>query len=84
MLGIATRLQGVREGRYLGELCHEGAVLQPEVFLLTVQLPLQHLRFAQQRFHFLQQPPKRQLALKHCHSKQKTLQKGGHMSEVRK
>lgn len=72
------------EGSYLGQLGHEGAVLQPEVFLLAVQLPLQHLRFAQQRFHFLQQPPTRRLALKRWHSKQKTLQQGELMSKIKK
>lgn len=49
-------------GGYLGELGHQCAVLQPEVLLLAVQLPLQHLRLAQQRLHFLQRQPTRQLA----------------------
>lgn len=49
-------------GDYLGELGHQRAVLQPEVLLLAVQLPLQHLRLAQQRLHFLQRQPTRQLA----------------------
>lgn len=40
-------------GRHLGELSHQRAVLQPEVLLLAVQLPLKHLVLAQQRLHFL-------------------------------
>lgn len=62
MLRMQTLLNGSPErvgggggrGRgYLGELGHQRAVLQPEVLLLAVQLPLQHLRLAQQRLHFL-------------------------------
>lgn len=44
---------GASWGRYLGELSHQRAVLQPEVLLLAVQLPLKHLILAQQRLHFL-------------------------------
>lgn len=64
MLRMQTLLEGVGWGRggYLGEFGHQRAVLQPEVLLLAVQLPLQHLRLAQQRLHFLQRQPTRQLA----------------------
>lgn len=47
---------GAERGDYLGEFGHQRAVLQSEVFLLTVQLPLKHLIFTQQGFHLLQQP----------------------------
>lgn len=43
---------------YFGELGHQRAVLQSEVFLLTVQFPLKHLVLTQQRVHLLQQQPK--------------------------
>ncbi len=39
---------------YFGQFGHQRAVLQPEVFLLTVQFPLQHLILTQQRIHLLQ------------------------------
>lgn len=60
-------LGGTEVGRlrvgYLRELGHQRAVLQPEVLLLAVQLPLQHLVLAQQRLHFLQRPPTTQFTV---------------------
>lgn len=38
---------GAGEIQYLGQLLHQGAVLQSEVILLAVQFPLQHLILAE-------------------------------------
>ncbi len=46
---------------YFGEFGHQCAVLESEVFLLTVEFPLKHLILTQQRLHLLQQQPTLQL-----------------------
>lgn len=39
--------------QHLGQLLHKGTVLQSEVILLAVQLPLKHLILAEQSLHLL-------------------------------
>lgn len=57
---VTSRVLSVvtRGTRHLGELGHQRAVLQSEVFLLTVQFALKHLVLTQQRVHLLQQQPR--------------------------
>lgn len=53
--GGGRKRRGRRRRVHLGELGHQRAVLQPEVLLLAVQLPLEHLRLTQQSLHLLQE-----------------------------
>lgn len=55
--GVGYRSPWGAQDPHLGQLAQQGAVLETEIILLALELPLQHPRLPQQRLHLLGEDP---------------------------